>query len=50
MNAKTGAILAFVETRHPPSEKHVFESIDEGLSFQKKEAKFWPTYILTKQA
>ena len=40
MNATTGAVLASVKTRHPPSEKHVFESIDEGLSFQKKGAKF----------
>ena len=41
-DARTGHFIAFVESSHPPAEKIVFVSADDGVSWQRRAATFLP--------
>ena len=41
-DARTGQFIAFVESSHPPAEKMVFQSADDGVSWQRVDATFLP--------
>ena len=41
-DARTGHFIAFAESTHPPAEKMVFQSADDGVSWQHLDATFLP--------